>query len=83
MADLTRPYSVQSFASNESLSFAPSMTTAPSSTVSLSANSSRFYLSDGNIKFKVSPNAGGPFLYLMQSFSSTTAACTTCIVRSL
>ncbi|KAL1702791.1 hypothetical protein EV121DRAFT_292939 [Schizophyllum commune] len=53
MADLTRPYSVQSFASNESLSFAPSMTTAPSSTVSLSANSSRFYLSDGNIKFKL------------------------------
>ncbi|KAI5830531.1 hypothetical protein K523DRAFT_351582 [Schizophyllum commune Tattone D] len=53
MADLTRPYSVQSFASNESLSFAPSMTTAPPSTVSLSANSSRFYLSDGNIKFKL------------------------------
>ncbi|KAI4524605.1 hypothetical protein K525DRAFT_266865 [Schizophyllum commune Loenen D] len=38
---------------NESLSFAPSMTTAPPSTVSLSANSSRFYLSDGNIKFKL------------------------------
>ncbi|KAL1712974.1 hypothetical protein EV715DRAFT_296559 [Schizophyllum commune] len=53
MADLTRPYSVQSFASNESLSFAPSMTTAPPSTVSLSANGSRFYLSDGNIKFKL------------------------------
>ncbi|KAI5890031.1 uncharacterized protein SCHCODRAFT_02669239 [Schizophyllum commune H4-8] len=55
MADLTRPHSVQSFASNESIPSGLSswMTTASPSTVSDSPASTRFYLSDGNIKFKL------------------------------